>query len=95
MRIPRQIVVAAMTVATVTTVGHAMLPSSQDHANPVKAEQEQVREYSTYRRRQLEEGNLRERHLVEALERDKLRSAEVRPAEKAARDVVRALVRRP
>lgn len=95
MRIPRPIAVAALTALTVGSISHAVLPSSQDHSDPGKAQNEIQREYSQNRRRELAEARLKAGREADAIAADKLRPAEIRPAEKEAAAVARAFLRKP
>lgn len=95
MHIPRQVVVAAMTVAAVTTISHSILPSSQDLTDPEKAQQRLHQQYSQNRKNELEALRQKADRDAKAIAADKLRPAEVRPADKAAAKAARALLRRP
>lgn len=95
MRIPRPIVVAALTAITVGSISHAMLPSSQDQRDPVRAQYELQREYSNNRQRELKEARLKAAREADAVAADALRPAEVRPAEKEAAALARAFLRKP
>jgi hypothetical protein len=95
MRLPRQIVVAVATVGVVTTLGHAVLPSSNDQSTPVKAEQHAEQQYGGARRRELEEQRLRANREGDAISRDALRPAEHRATDLDAAKVIRSLLRKP
>jgi hypothetical protein len=95
MHIPRPIAVAALTAVTVGSVAHAVLPSSQDQTDPVKVQKELQREYGANRKRELENASLQAGREADAINADELRAAEVRPAEKEATAVARALFKEP
>ncbi len=95
MRIPRPIAIAAITAVTVGSVSHAMLPGSQDRTDPAKVQTELQRQYGQSRRRELEEARLKAAREADAIAADKLRPADVRPAEKQATAMTRALLRKP
>jgi hypothetical protein len=90
MGIRRSAVVAGLTVVTVSSVGHAILPSSSaDQGSRLDGQ------YSVARRAELKSARLRANELGYAINADGLRSAEVREAEKVAGGVVGSLLRRP
>lgn len=90
MGIRRSAVVAGLTVVTVGSVGHAILPSSSgDRGARLDGR------YSVARRAELRTARLRATELGYAIDADGLRSAEVRGAEKAAGGIVGSLLRRP
>lgn len=94
MRVPRPIAIAALTAVTVGSVGHAMLPSSQDHTEPAKAQTELTREYNENRKRELEGLRAKAAREADAIAADKLRPAEVRAAEKEAGAIVRGVLKK-
>ena len=95
MRIPRQLVVAGLTVVTVASVSHAILPPSNGGQDTARQQQELHRQYQEARRRELETQRLRGNELGEAVRRDRMRPSEVRPADKTAERALQKLLRRP
>gem|GEM_PF-6386074 len=82
--------VAGLTVVTVGTVGHSILPSSSGDQGARLDGQ-----YSAARRAELQSARMRANELGYAINADGLRSAEVRGAEEAADGIVGSLLRRP
>lgn len=90
MGIKRSLVVAGLTVVTVGSVGHAILPSSSgDPEGRLEGQ------YSNARGAERKSARMRADELGYAVNTDGLRSAEVREAEEAANGVVGSLLRRP
>lgn len=84
----RRALVAVATIGIVSTVGSAVLPNQ----DPQLSQQSQAARAKT-----IEETNARSHanDLGDALNREKLRSAERRPPEASARRAVDSLLRRP
>jgi hypothetical protein len=90
MGIRRSLAVAGLTVVTVGSVGHAILPSSSGNQ-----EGRLEGQYSRARGAELKSARMRADELGYAINADGLRSAEVREAEAAADGLVGSLLRRP
>lgn len=95
MRIPRQLVVAGLTLVTVASISHAILPPSQGGGTLARQQQQLHRQYQEARRRELETQRLRGNDLGEAVRKDRMRPSDVRPAEKASERALQSLLRRP
>lgn len=89
MGIRRSLAVGGLTVVTVGSVGHSILPSGSAQSDRLDGQ------YSVARRTELQSARMRADELGYAVNADGLRSAEVREAEEAADGIFGSLLRRP
>jgi hypothetical protein len=93
MRVPKPIAIAVGTAVVATGVAHSVMPG-RDALTPAGQQQEQVRQLDSHQRRIYEERRRKGIDLGYAVQRDELRSREVR--RKEADSVLRVfLERRP
>lgn len=91
MRIPPRIAVAGLTVLTIGSLSHALFTPYQGARKPVSSPAGATAELGSAREAQLENAASQAADYADAINADHLRSAELRPAEKAASSLIEAL----
>lgn len=91
--IKRQLAVAAATAGIATVLWHAAIPD-QHRLSPEGRRQAAEEQYKDAWRAEQARRRAEGKELGDAVQRDRLRPAEARPAEHAADDIARRLLRR-
>jgi hypothetical protein len=94
-RIPRQLVVAGLTVITVGSLTSTFLPSQANVSNSDRAQREYQLEYPDAASGPANAARVRATTLQDAINSDELTPAELRAQEAADSAIARALVERP
>jgi hypothetical protein len=93
MHIPRRLVVAGLTVLTVSTVSGAILPGQPGSTDPTSVERRAGREFAGNDDVVRASARANAETFADAVNSDELGSSELRPAEDAADGVIEALLR--
>lgn len=95
MHLPRRLLVAGLTAATVTSISSSLLPATHSSPDASPIEHRLQSQYAEGRGQELQAARLTRNELQDAINADELRSRELRPAENASEAVLRALFRKP